>query len=238
MADYYSLLARAVSNLPRSSPPTARRAIYDRATAALVEKLRELRPPLPEADIAREKRHLDEAITRLETEVDPQARANPSAAPAPPRSFPDKIIPESSRTPPASGSVDSGKRFADLDALDAELSRLLGEIPAANQKDQAAPAASAQIAEALQAFEEKLLKQPPPSPSRLALMPAPMPDEKSKPVERETVVLDEAAIKIEIERYAARLRSLPAYADLHATLGKARALCAQLRAMLRLGRQR
>jgi hypothetical protein len=233
MADYYSLLTRAVSNLPRSSLPTARRAIYDRATAALVKQLRELRPPLPEADIAREKRALDEAITRLETESDPQARANPSAAPAPPRSFPDKIIPEASRTPPASGSVDSGERFASLDALEAEMSRLLGEIPLTNENDKAAPAAaSAQIGEALHVFEEKLLKQPPPSPSRLAPMPAPMPDEKSKPVEPKAVVRDEAAIKIEIERYAARLRSLPAYADLQATLGKARALCAQLRAML------
>ena len=40
MADYQSLLTRAVANLPASSPPTARQAIYDRARKALVTQLR------------------------------------------------------------------------------------------------------------------------------------------------------------------------------------------------------
>ena len=54
MADYYSLLSRAVANLPKSSPASARKAIYERARKALSNQLRSLKPPLPESDIARE----------------------------------------------------------------------------------------------------------------------------------------------------------------------------------------
>ena len=68
MADYYSLLSRAVSNLPKSSPASARRAIYDRARKALIGQLRSLKPPLPESDIAREENALDVAVKRLEAE--------------------------------------------------------------------------------------------------------------------------------------------------------------------------
>ena len=50
MADYQSLLTRAVANLPPTSAPAARAAIYERARKALVTQLRSLRPPLPESD--------------------------------------------------------------------------------------------------------------------------------------------------------------------------------------------
>lgn len=77
MADYYSLLARAVGNLPQSTPDT-RRAIYERARAALLGQLRGLVPPPPDADIARESIALDAAVARLEAEI--AAKANlPSA---------------------------------------------------------------------------------------------------------------------------------------------------------------
>src|SRR5271163_50447 len=86
MADYYSLLSRAVSNLPKSSPASARRAIYDRARKALIGQLRSLKPPLPESDIAREENALDVAVKRLEAEFEPAPAAPPApaAAPAPP----------------------------------------------------------------------------------------------------------------------------------------------------------
>ena len=64
MADYYSLLSRAITNLPKTSPPSARQAIYGRARSALTTQLRSLRPQLPESDIAREERALDEAVAR------------------------------------------------------------------------------------------------------------------------------------------------------------------------------
>ena len=66
MADYQSLLTRAVANLPSSSPAAARQAIYDRARKALLTQLRTLRPPLPESDITREENALNQAIAQVE----------------------------------------------------------------------------------------------------------------------------------------------------------------------------
>lgn len=84
MADYYSLLSRAVANLPKSSPPTARRAIYERARKALNNQLRSLKPPLPESDIVREETALEEAMHRIEAGFDPAPATTPPAAAAPP----------------------------------------------------------------------------------------------------------------------------------------------------------
>ena len=100
MADYYSLLFRAVSNLPKSSPASARRAIYDRARKALIGQLRSLKPPLPESDIAREENALDVAVKRLEAEFEPQPAAPPApvaspaatAPPAPPAPPPARPV--------------------------------------------------------------------------------------------------------------------------------------------------
>src|SRR5208283_2132731 len=78
MADYQSLLTRAVANLPPSSTAAARQAIYDRARKALVTQLRSLRPPLPESDIAREESALDKAIAAVEAKFVP-AEAGHSA---------------------------------------------------------------------------------------------------------------------------------------------------------------
>ncbi len=76
MAEYYPLLAKAVAGLPNATLET-RRAVYERARKALVAQLQNLRPPIAEADIARETHALDMAVARLESEL---AVANGSAA--------------------------------------------------------------------------------------------------------------------------------------------------------------
>jgi hypothetical protein len=81
MADYYSLLSRAVANLPKSSPSTARRAIYERARKALNNQLRSLKPPLPESDIQREESALEEAMQRIEASFESGLAMAPPAAP-------------------------------------------------------------------------------------------------------------------------------------------------------------
>jgi hypothetical protein len=82
MADYYSLIFRAISALPQSSIET-RQTVYARARTALVTQLRNIQPPVGEADIRAESRALEEAITRIELEIAGKA-AKPAAPPPPP----------------------------------------------------------------------------------------------------------------------------------------------------------
>ncbi|HEX8666241.1 MAG TPA: histidine kinase [Beijerinckiaceae bacterium] len=79
MADYYPLLTRALDALSDRSP-AMRRTVYDRARAALMEQLRGLDPPISEADIARERLALEDAVNRVEGEQ----RRREAAAPTPP----------------------------------------------------------------------------------------------------------------------------------------------------------
>ena len=95
MADYQSVLTRAVAKLPGASSADMRRAIYDRAREAMLTHLRGLHPRLLERDITREEIALNQAIALVEakfdaTEADP---AKPTAAkPAPPAAgYPDRI---------------------------------------------------------------------------------------------------------------------------------------------------
>jgi hypothetical protein len=83
MADFYPILARAIAGLPDKSPE-ARRAVYDRARAALVAQLRSLDPPLGEAEIMRERLALDEAVSRVEADFDQTENGQPQP-PAPSR---------------------------------------------------------------------------------------------------------------------------------------------------------
>src|SRR5665811_175183 len=83
MADYHSLLMRAVANLPNSGTPATRAVIYERARKALLEQLRSLRPPLPESDITREETALDAAIAEIEGRYGPQDPNPPLASPTP-----------------------------------------------------------------------------------------------------------------------------------------------------------
>jgi hypothetical protein len=74
MTDYQPLLARALSNLQRNTFEV-RKDVYERARQALVNQLRTMNPPLPEADITRERMALEEAIRRVEA-IALQADAN------------------------------------------------------------------------------------------------------------------------------------------------------------------
>jgi hypothetical protein len=68
MADYYSLIARAVSRLPNNTDE-ARRAIYERARTALQESLCTLDPPTSEAELENAQSALEAAIRRVEQDV-------------------------------------------------------------------------------------------------------------------------------------------------------------------------
>jgi hypothetical protein len=72
MADYQTLIARAVADLEENTGE-ARSALYNRALTALFNALRGIVPPLSERYITRERLKLEEAIQRVEAESVRQA---------------------------------------------------------------------------------------------------------------------------------------------------------------------
>src|SRR5207253_2042908 len=74
MADYYPLIARAISGLDPSAPGESRRALYERARSALIAQLRSVQPPLSESEITRERLSLEEAVRKVESEAAQRAR--------------------------------------------------------------------------------------------------------------------------------------------------------------------
>jgi hypothetical protein len=79
MTDYHPLIARAVDGLAKNSGE-ARRALYERARAALVAQLRSVEPALSESDITKERLALEEAIRKVEAEAARKALAEPRSA--------------------------------------------------------------------------------------------------------------------------------------------------------------
>jgi hypothetical protein len=85
MADYHPLVARAVSGLDKNTGEN-RRALYERARAALVNQLRSVEPALDESDITRERLALEEAIRKVEGDAVKRTRPD---TPEPPPSLSD-----------------------------------------------------------------------------------------------------------------------------------------------------
>src|SRR6476661_6775738 len=74
MADYYPLIARAIAGMNPNAPGESRRALYERARAALIQQLRSVQPPLSESEITRERLSLEEAVRKVESEAAQRAR--------------------------------------------------------------------------------------------------------------------------------------------------------------------
>lgn len=73
MADYYSVLARAIVNLD-TQDPAAREELYERARSIIVAELRRQNPKISALTITREQAALEAAVRRLEAELRPTAR--------------------------------------------------------------------------------------------------------------------------------------------------------------------
>jgi hypothetical protein len=82
MADYYPLIARAVAALEKNNGEN-RRALYERARAALIAQLRSVTPALNESDITRERLALEESIRKVEAESARKFGENVRQPPAP-----------------------------------------------------------------------------------------------------------------------------------------------------------
>jgi hypothetical protein len=106
MADYYPLIARAISGLDPSAPGESRRALYERARAALIQQLRSVDPPLSESEITRERLALEEAVRKVESEAAQRAReARGGAVPASARDSFRRANPRPAEAGPAPASA-------------------------------------------------------------------------------------------------------------------------------------
>src|SRR6476659_2015626 len=106
MADYYPLISRAVAGLEKNNGEN-RRALYERARAALLAQLRGVTPALNESDITRERLALEESIRKVEAESARQfVEASRQARAAKVRS----IEPRSTLSRPSALSPDLGRQ--------------------------------------------------------------------------------------------------------------------------------
>src|SRR5690606_29551017 len=102
--DYKELLRRAVEALPENNG-AARRAVYEKARAALVGQLRAINPPLAARDITTHRLQLEDCIRQVEQEASEAVIAgmNGSAQDAAPAPVyfepPPKTLPPPSRGP-------------------------------------------------------------------------------------------------------------------------------------------
>src|SRR6266508_4844093 len=129
MADYYPLISRAVGALEKNTGEN-RRAIYDRARAALLAQLRGVTPPLDESDITRERLALEESIRKVEAESARQfveaARQMPAAKVRQFRQWGASSKARSTETRPA-----EPRRSDDADAQEARQQHYADPPPAA-----------------------------------------------------------------------------------------------------------
>jgi hypothetical protein len=93
MADYKELLRRAVEALPENNG-AARRAVYEKARAALVGQLRAINPPLPARDITTHRLQLEDCIRQVEQEA---SEANIAGLTAEPPSLPPVFATEAKK---------------------------------------------------------------------------------------------------------------------------------------------
>jgi hypothetical protein len=73
MADYYTVLARAVLSL-ETGDNAAREELYERARSIIVAQLRKQNPKISALAITREQAALEAAIRRIESELQPRTR--------------------------------------------------------------------------------------------------------------------------------------------------------------------
>jgi hypothetical protein len=123
MADYYSIVARAVGALEPNTGD-ARRRLYERARRALVAEMSSAALALDPTDINAARNSLEEAIAEVEAEARRDERSRRAAAPPPPADLPlDDII-----TAPGPPANQNGKhRRGRLTRLWTQVFRRAGE---------------------------------------------------------------------------------------------------------------
>ena len=143
MADYFPLVARAVAGLDKNTGES-RRALYERARAALLNQLRSVEPALGASDITRERLALEDAIRRVEAEAARRTRSETAEGAQSRPSISDQ------------GLRGFRETVADAEALGdaaAEANRSAREVYRAMPGEQAPPAGGNERRTAAQFFE-------------------------------------------------------------------------------------
>ncbi|MEQ1770758.1 MAG: hypothetical protein ABL879_13055, partial [Devosia sp.] len=134
MADYKELLRRAVEALPENNG-AARRAVYEKARAALVGQLRAINPPLPARDITTHRLQLEDCIRQVEQAASEAVIANIGQEPPPPP--PSKPVAAISEAPVK-------KAASEAPATPAKAAFVPPKMPSAPQRSVTAPASKAE----------------------------------------------------------------------------------------------
>ena len=166
MAEYYAVLTKAVAGLDDKAPD-ARRAVYDKARNALIGQLKAIDPPLPTAEISRQRLELEEAIRRVEREA-------ATGQPAPP---PRAVGTMSASASVAAATVEMGHNTA----VDPAVS-----VNSGRRSPQEVFRRAIQDAESRGFSPSPQANSPTPAPptierARPAIEPAPMPAERTAP---------------------------------------------------------
>jgi hypothetical protein len=167
MADYKELLRKAIEALPENNG-AARRAVYEKARAALVGQLRAINPPLAARDITTHRLQLEDCIRQVEQEASEAVIAGMSlqeTPPPPPPVFFTNNVPQAGKAPaarqpaappreaPRPVAVDAGSIEAIIAAAD--------KTTRPSERPAARPAATSRPAPA------RAVKPEPPKPAKL-----------------------------------------------------------------------
>jgi len=152
MADYKELLRRAVEALPENTGP-ARRAVYEKARAALVGQLRAINPPLPARDITTHRLQLEDCIRLVEQESS-EANISGIGKEAPPANLPPVFAADAKAAPKAAKPAELAKAAAKPEPAKAEAKP--------NGKADAGKAKPTNSIEAIIAAAERDRAEPPP----------------------------------------------------------------------------
>ncbi|MEP7241734.1 MAG: hypothetical protein ABI697_12680 [Devosia sp.] len=189
MADYKELLRKAVEALPENNG-AARRAVYEKARAALVGQLRAINPPLAARDITTHRLQLEDCIRQVEQEASEaglsgigqdkpaspttlppvfaaEARSNPPKAPETPK--PAAAVAAKVEAPKAPPKAPSGKPMLKTEPPRAPANSIESIIAAA-ERDRASDRKSAPAE--VRAPDPDPLPERPPSRERPAERPA------------------------------------------------------------------
>ena len=170
MADYYPLISRAVAGLEKNNGEN-RRALYERARAALVAQLRGVTPPLNESDITRERLALEESVRKVEAEsarqfveASRQSRAAKIRSIEPRSTFSRQSdAPPSARTGPAESAAPPQRYVSPLSQPPQEVPSALSPDLARRSGTPSSPPTLPDSQQSDSIFDQPLRPEPPPS---------------------------------------------------------------------------